>query len=73
MTDIVALSLGHVQALLLALHRTGGFVAAAPDIRLALRRLLAPALPQVAVLSVNELLPELEVLAVHQIGVISAV
>jgi flagellar biosynthesis protein FlhA len=41
---------------------------AAPNIRLALRRLLAPACPQLAVVSINELLPELEVFALHQIG-----
>jgi len=34
-----------------------------------LRRLLAPTLPTLAVVSVNELLPNLEVLALHQIGV----
>jgi len=42
---------------------------AAPNIRLALRRLLAGALPQLAVVSINELLPNLEVFAMHQIGV----
>ena len=73
MTDIVALSVGHVEALLRALLRTGGFNAAAPNIRLALRRLLVPVLPQLAALSANELLPELEVFTVHQIGVTSAV
>jgi flagellar biosynthesis component FlhA len=73
MTDIAALTVDHVEALLLALHRTRGFVVAAPNIRLVLRRLLVPALPQLTVLSVNEFLPELELLAVHQIGVISAV
>jgi flagellar biosynthesis protein FlhA len=44
-------------------------ILAAPNIRLGLRRLLAAALPQLAVISINELLPELEVFAVHQIGV----
>jgi flagellar biosynthesis protein FlhA len=47
-------------------------VLATPNIRLALRRLLAPALQQVAVVSVNELLPELEVFALHQIGLTHA-
>jgi flagellar biosynthesis protein FlhA len=42
---------------------------AAPNIRLGLRRLLAPSLPTLAVVSINELLPDLEVLALHQIGV----
>jgi len=42
---------------------------AAPNIRLGLRRLLAPYLPQLAVVSIHELLPELEVFALHQIGV----
>jgi flagellar biosynthesis protein FlhA len=42
---------------------------AAPNIRLGLRRLLAPYLPQLAVLSINELMSELEVFALHQIGV----
>jgi len=45
---------------------------AAPNIRLALRRLLAPACPQLAVVSINELLPELEVFALHQIGLTHA-
>lgn len=42
---------------------------AAPNIRLALRRLLAGTMPQLAVVSINELLPNLEVFAMHQIGV----
>jgi flagellar biosynthesis protein FlhA len=42
---------------------------AAPNIRLGLRRLLAPGAPQLAVVSINELMPELEVFAAHQIGV----
>lgn len=45
---------------------------AAPNIRLALRRLLAGALPQLAVISLNEVMPHLEVFAVHQIGVTDA-
>jgi len=73
MTDIVTLSVGHVEALLRALLRTGSFVAATPNIRLAVRRLPVPVLPQLAALSVNDLLPELEVFAVHRIGVTRAV
>ena len=73
MTDIAAFTVGHVEALLLALHRTRGFVVAAPTLPLALKRLLVPALPQPAVVSMNEFLPELELLAVHQIGVLRAV
>jgi flagellar biosynthesis protein FlhA len=45
---------------------------AAPNIRLALRRLLAGSLPQLAVISLNEILPHLEVFAMHQIGVTGA-
>ena len=45
---------------------------AAPNIRLALRRMLAPGCPQLSVVSINELLPELEVFALHQIGLTHA-
>jgi flagellar biosynthesis protein FliR len=81
LTDIVTISAPTVQALLLALLRVGGFIATAPalshrSVPISVRVGLSPAIawaiqPRISAQmpAVNELLPDLEVFALHQIGV----